>query len=578
MGAGLLPAFLCAIALIAAALAVHPVAEIGMNDDWTYVQSARDLLRTGHIAYNGWAAAMVGWQLFTGALFAKLFGPSFTAIRSSTLMVAVATAILTQRCLIRAGLRAVNATLGTLALVLSPLFLPLALSFMTDIGSLFCIIACFYACLRALQARKNSAAAWWLTFAAIGNVAGGTVRQIAWLGVLVLFPSTVWILRRRKNILPIGILLYAVSLAGIVGCLRWFSLQPNSVSGPLMPVQTDGQHIHHLLVELASLFFDCAMFLLPILSSFFVSTTLRNRRSADLLILSGVACLLAALFLSLCHPHAFAALLAPYGGNYVSATGMVDGTPIQGTRPVILPLALRLSLTVAVIASLNCLGVYVWVNRKSIPSARTEAQLSWNHLLLLLAPFSVAYVALLVPHGLAGALFDRYSLPLLFIGIVILLRLYQDRSGKALPPVSVILISLFAIYAVAGTHDAFRLFRAKAAAIAELRAAGIPDSEIDGGFEHNAMTQIQIAGHIDVDRIRRPLGIRDSPVPAFPNGCEPFMELVTPVITPGYALSFNPVSCGGPSGFAAIPYYDWTEFQARNLYIVRTVRLTAAHR
>ena len=34
---------------------------------------------------------MLGWQLYLGALFAKVFGPSFTAIRASTMLVALAT-------------------------------------------------------------------------------------------------------------------------------------------------------------------------------------------------------------------------------------------------------------------------------------------------------------------------------------------------------------------------------------------------------------------------------------------------------------------------------------------------------
>ena len=123
------PALLCAFVLLLCALATHPVAEIGMNDDWSSVQSARVLAQTGHVVYNGWATAMLGWQLFLGALFAKLFGPSFTAFRASTLLVALLTAFLAHRTFVRSGVNSRNATIGTLALVLSPLFLPLAITF-----------------------------------------------------------------------------------------------------------------------------------------------------------------------------------------------------------------------------------------------------------------------------------------------------------------------------------------------------------------------------------------------------------------------------------------------------------------
>jgi 4-amino-4-deoxy-L-arabinose transferase-like glycosyltransferase len=149
------PALLCAFFLFLCALATFPVAEIGMTDDWSYVQSARVLAQTGHIVYNGWTTAMLGWQLFLGALFVKLFGPSFTAIRASTLLVAVLTAFLIERTFRRAGLGSRNAAFGTLALVLSPIFLPYAVSFMTEIAGLFCVVLCLYACLRALQAKTD---------------------------------------------------------------------------------------------------------------------------------------------------------------------------------------------------------------------------------------------------------------------------------------------------------------------------------------------------------------------------------------------------------------------------------------
>ncbi len=108
----------------------------------------------------------------------------------------------------------------------------------------------------------------------------------------------------------------------------------------------------------------------------------------------------------------------------------------------------------------------------------------------------LAYFALLLPRGLRWVLLDRYLLLLLPIGLILLLRLYQDRVRQDLPLPSSALVLLFAIYTVAGTHDAFSRSRAEHAAIEELRSAGIPATSIDGGFEHNAMTQIETAGHI----------------------------------------------------------------------------------
>ena len=114
-----LPAFLCVLMLLVAAAIARPFAEIGMSDDWSYVLTSRVLARTGHLVYNGWATAMLGWQFYFGALFVKLFGPSFTAVRASTFVLALVTAFLTQRTLVRAGLNATNSVLATIALFFS---------------------------------------------------------------------------------------------------------------------------------------------------------------------------------------------------------------------------------------------------------------------------------------------------------------------------------------------------------------------------------------------------------------------------------------------------------------------------
>ena len=172
-----------ALALIVCAFAARPFAETGIIDDWSYIRTAQLLAQTGHIVYNGWPAAMIGWQLLLAAVLIKLFGFSFTIARMSILLVAAATAFLTQRTFVRAGIGEWNATLATLTFVLSPLFLPLSVCFMTDVPGIFAIVVCLYGCLRALQASTTAASVAWIIFASLTNAVGGTARQVAWLGV-----------------------------------------------------------------------------------------------------------------------------------------------------------------------------------------------------------------------------------------------------------------------------------------------------------------------------------------------------------------------------------------------------------
>ncbi len=123
----------CALALLLCALISRPYAEMGIADDGPYILTARGLATTGHLAYNGWVSAMLGWQLYLGAVLIKLFGFSFTAVRMSGLLISMALAFVLQPTLVRAGLTERNATIGTLAFVLSPLYLTLSVTFMSDV-------------------------------------------------------------------------------------------------------------------------------------------------------------------------------------------------------------------------------------------------------------------------------------------------------------------------------------------------------------------------------------------------------------------------------------------------------------
>lgn len=537
-----------------------------MNDDWSYVKTAQVLAASGHIVYNGWATAMIGWQLFLGALFAKLFGPSFTAIRASTVLVAMATAFLVQRTFVRAGIYPRNATLATLVLVTSPLFLPLAVSFMTDIGGLFCIVLCIYTCLRALQAGSGRAMFGWLAFAALSNTLGGTVRQVAWLGVLVIFPCTVWLLRRRRGVIWTGLALYAVSAAIIFGAMQWFQHQPYSIPQPLLPHEQ--KRVGFVAIRLLLVYGFCIMtWLLPVLIAFVPLSFSRFRRGRDFLLLAGMLCV-AVLSLVLSGSHSFINRLAPYPGNYVSEHGLIDGTVLQGVRPTVLGANLRIACTLIIFLSFCCFLIFLYSSRSLAAKQQTSRSISEKTLLVLLVPFALAYILLLLPLGLMGSFFDRYVLPLFFLGLIFLLRVFQSRVQPGLPAVSYLVTAVFAFFAVAGTHDAFSLYRAQAAAFAELRSAGVPATSADGGFEQNGMTQIETSGTLNDPRIDVPSTFHvKQPLPVSA-ACHPQMYWLTPAVVPRYALSYDPSACNGQSAFAPVPYHNWLAPHSGAIYIV----------
>ena len=225
-----IPALLCAFAVLLCELISRPYTTMGVGDDGPYIRMAQTLATTGHVVYNAWASPMLTAQLYLGAAFIKLFGFSFTAVRFSTVVVAMLLAFVLQRALVLAGITEHNATLGTLALVLSPLYLMMSITFMTDIHGLFAVVLCLYGCLAALRAPNPRKAIVWLNFAVVANVLCGTSRQIAWLGTLVMFPSTLWLLRAKyRDQRHIWIAGSAITLAGFItifACMQWLKQQP----------------------------------------------------------------------------------------------------------------------------------------------------------------------------------------------------------------------------------------------------------------------------------------------------------------------------------------------------------------
>jgi Dolichyl-phosphate-mannose-protein mannosyltransferase len=542
-----LPAIACALALPLCALAIRPVVEMGVNDDWSYIKTVQILAQTGHIVYNGWATAMLGWQLYLGALFVKLFGFSFTIVRASVLLIAMATAFLTQRTMVRAGISEWNAALGTLVIVTSPLFLPLAFSFMTDVSCLFCIVLCLYACLRALQAETDRAALAWLCFAAISNAIGGTVRQIAWLGVLVMVPSTIWLLRRRPRFLLMGSLLYVGCVAFVFASVHWFHQQPYSVPENLIRGRVNLKTFLFLASNMFRAGLDTSLFLLPILLLFVPELRRGNRRST-MFFIAGSIVFVAFCLVAVGH-HGLPPWLAPYMGNYVTSYGLLED-------------GVRLLVTILNAASVLALFALILADTKKLPSAAGLVQkISWHRLTVLIVPFTVAYIILLMPRAaFKGFLFfDRYLIPIITMLLILILRFYQEWVQSRIPTVALLWIAVFAAFGIAGTHDLFTLLRARLAAIDELRLAGVPPTAIDAGFEYNGWIQIERAGFVNDPQIRILPGDHFSPV---------FLDSFS-VLSPRYGMAYSPGECLGQAGFAPVAVHTWLGPRSNNtIYIV----------
>jgi hypothetical protein len=560
----LLPAAACALVLILCYFLIRPYAEIGINDEWVYIKDALKVAQTGHISYSGNETPILGWQLYFGAFFIRLFGFSFTAVRVATVIEAVATVFVLERAFEIAGLNLRNATLATMTFVLSPLFLPIACTFMTDVSGVLCVVVCLYMCLRALRARSENSAIAWISLAALVNAAGGTARQIAWLGVLVMVPSTLWLLRRKRRVLIAGCISWIAGMCIVAASMHWFAEQPYSIPAPIFSM-----HVFDLAKNFGRAVLGGAgvltLFALPVL--LFFAGYLRSwwRRAA--------AAVAAVLAMAPIHWLKIDKWPANTAFDFIT-TPTFERLNAFAAQAIHLDLArygLRVLLTGAMVFGLLCLVLCAFERGRERSAAQAEATvISWQKLGAILGPFSAAYLALL---ALQPAIFDRYFLPLLAILLLVLTRFYQEQVQAKLPLASILPIVLFGAFSVAATHDNFALYRGYASAIDELRASGIPATAILGPWEFGGWTEVETAGYVNDSRIRVPKGAYvPQPARVLPANCTPwfFGSLeVMPALHPAYAVSLNPQECGGQVAYPPVAYRTWIAPRVNSIYAVR---------
>lgn len=562
----------CAAVVILALLILHPAVEMAFVDEWSYAKSALTFASTGHFAFYG-ASAMVGWQILWGALAIKLFGFSFTALRSSMLPFAFGTIALFHACLRRLGIARPAAILGALTLGFSPIFLPLASSFMTDTGALFGVLVCLWMCLRAIDASTEASTArgtiFWLAAATLANLLFGTDRQIVWFGALIIVPSTAWLLRKRPGVLPAAALLWIVSIATVLPLVRWFShqvgVQPARLTGPL--------HFFAIRQMLLQFFLrgPLCLILLVLPAAVLALAQLRDlphaarRRTIAVTLLAAIGYAV----LAFKGPLEFAVMpwLLPLTGNLGI---MPFNDELPGVRETALGLIPRTAISLLVLATFWALLEHVWAAlRNRTPLAHPPilaAAAGWQPLLYTLGPFSAVYLVLLLPTELFGTgFFDRYLLFLLPLAIAAILKLFP----KPLPRLAFFTLALTGTYVVLATHDWYALLRARLALVDNIRATGVPRTAILGGWEYDAWTQMQAQGFLNYRDMVRPPGQTYTTPPERKRPCERGLVNWTPAIDPQYAVVYSPIPCFAPSPFPTAEYRTWLPPLTRRLSVQR---------
>ena len=573
---------ICALLMGIGLLVAYPFVEMGVDDDWSYIKTAQIFAQTGHFAYNGWATATLGWQIVWGALFSKLFGFSFVHVRVSTFPIALATVYIFHQVLVRFGIARTYAILGTLTLGLSPIFMPMSATYMTDIPGMFCTLLCVYLCQGALSAVTDRAAFVWLCLATVTSVIGGTARQVVWLGVLTIVPSTVWLLRRRRQLFWSGALLCLGGVVSAFACMQWLYGQPYFLPETISLKNFGPMAIKAEIRNGVRALFCLLLLLLPVLAAW-----LRLWRSLPrrLLLVASLtsSLMLVALLIHWSRTNNLDNWTAPWLPHVIGALrdGGIGNVPGQG--PAMLANWQRIIVTVFVLGSALLFFLDVFTRFRSERRVRHTSDIpAWRDIFCLLAPYTLAYLAAMSLQAMF-TVFDRYLLPIQAVAIIFLLRYYQDFVAtdahhsasrfaiQRVPVASQLTLLLVAYYAIAGTHDWFAVNRARVNAAEQVRRSGVPRTAIRAGFEYDGWTQLEAAGYMNDARIRNPRGAYH-PVPLSADirrGCATtwFDTSLTPSVVPQYFVVSSPLNCLASAPFPAVTYHTWLPPFTRHLYV-----------
>jgi hypothetical protein len=445
---------------LTAILVINPRGEFPLGDDWDFAIATWNFARSGHFKFTHFTAVSLRAQVVWGALWTWAFGESFRILRYSVLALAAVTIVVINRILSRAKVARTPRVIATLAFAFSPIFLWASCTYMTEVPFVCASAVAMYCFLRGLDEDRRV----WIIAGCIAAVVSWFVRQTGVVNLVAPLLIALW-RRRVRDAAAIGVTLAGFALLFFFK-REWLSGSPEEFavhyrmwgeSSFRLPQQLEVAY--HWFVFNAQ---SSALLFLPL-----VVPLAFIRRSRAQLAIVGVIALLIFLrvqsLISAGHPMPYFAnpfCCDIFAGNIFVNLGLGSQT-LAGAFPFVLPHAARLVLTYASVL----LAALLFVR----PPMTNAALLS----------LGTAIVGTLALFG-SGLYVDRYSLDSAWSLAIFLPLVIPWQRAKGVAIGCLIAIAVFSIFSVAEYH-AWNGARWKA--VADLRARGIPITEIDGGSE-----------------------------------------------------------------------------------------------
>jgi hypothetical protein len=468
------------IALTAASL--RGALWIPHNDDWVYLHMAQWLHAQGaFIVESGSLTNAVGLAVIVQP-FIWAFGDSIAVLQAVVAGLGII-ALVVAWLIVRQFLQVKLAALAIICLVVSPLWFPLQLSFMTDVPAFSFELLALWAALK-MRGRSPGIAMVWNAIALGFAFVAFSMREYALVaGIAVLIWGLVGLVKNRTKLVALNLGLGAIWIIACILLYKWRTSLP--LAGSVMPAASAAELKASIVSSYQALLF-VGLFSLPV--SMVISPLAILKRLSNLSrVVYGVLVL------------GFIALgIYAYGhgglvlGNYLTEFGGYAGTMPLGSPPSIF--SPRVMNALMLLGGASCLLLLLvlvgalshgFKTVKNNPDAWSSIFMSPSGLLGLFGAGTLLGI-FLVNGATTAPIFDRYFLPLLMVVPALALNFASDfgalRHRLFVTCASLGLALTVAVSVI--TVDSINVVDGGKWRIAEqLVSDGISPGSIDGGYE-----------------------------------------------------------------------------------------------
>lgn len=488
---------LLALVWILMLIAVNPIGNYPINDDWVYAESVKSIVEEGHFRVQSSSSANVGPQAYWGALFAWAFGLSYTSLRYSTQVLGFLGAIGTYLLFYEVWISRRIALVAALAVIVNPIYFSLSNTFMTDVPFFFMVVTSTFLIAAGMRTDRAGLLGVGLSLA----IAAVLIRQFA---LFVLVGFALGYIAKRGLSWRAAAAAFAPLAIGILFHLTFNKWLADTGRKPFpsgineMSFGSPGQSLGTIVRSSFVILMYLGLLLTPLVILCFPPLQKKERREAAWAWIGVVA-----LSLVLGFMFVLKKAMMPVGGNILGRFGIgpltnrdTFGLGLNIPSPSWEVRSLWAIATIISVLASSWLvwGVVVGIVRGVRRCRRGGPQLRIVDVsrAVFFVGAAASYWAILMLIAMHYHLFDRYYLPLMVFGGLAVPLIVDGGLNRAVGSgmrfySSLVLLSMVACFSVVTTHDFLEWGRVRWATLQQLLGEGVSPDHIDGGYEFSGL-------------------------------------------------------------------------------------------